>query len=179
MNSRPEAYVFELHLAKRLCNSTCRIHQRTTAIGPSGTSRRYSSTYATRLFMPRLMTVVAAIDLSIAKRRCNSTYGIHQHMPHPLTMNPATATTGSETALQQHLGDSPTHQQDTETPLDVFFRSFPVFDYNPSLPPLLHMPSCRDTKDGAVGMPRPKMRGTDTNVRCKTNCTCGMVQRAI
>ncbi|TVY12902.1 hypothetical protein LARI1_G009146, partial [Lachnellula arida] len=46
---------------------------------------------------------------------------------------------GSETALQQHLRDSRIHQQDTEspteTPLDVFFRSFPAFDYDPSLPP--------------------------------------------
>ncbi|KAH8663688.1 hypothetical protein BGZ60DRAFT_379420 [Tricladium varicosporioides] len=42
---------------------------------------------------------------------------------------------GNEEALQQHLRDSRTHQQDTETPLDVFFRSFPTFDYDPSLPP--------------------------------------------
>ncbi|KFZ17691.1 hypothetical protein V501_01607 [Pseudogymnoascus sp. VKM F-4519 (FW-2642)] len=39
-------------------------------------------------------------------------------MPHPLTVKPATATTA-----------------DTETPLDVFFRSFPVFDYDPTLSP--------------------------------------------
>ncbi|KAH8647544.1 hypothetical protein BGZ60DRAFT_474435 [Tricladium varicosporioides] len=45
-------------------------------------------------------------------------------------------------ALQQHLRDSPAHQQlrdsrtyqqDTETPLDAFFRSFQTFDYDPSL----------------------------------------------
>jgi hypothetical protein len=42
---------------------------------------------------------------------------------------------GSEEALQQHLRDSRIHQQDTETPLDIFFRSFPTFDYDPSLPP--------------------------------------------
>jgi hypothetical protein len=42
----------------------------------------------------------------------------------------------SENALQQHLRlqDSPVHQ-DTGTPLDVFFHSFPTFDYDPSLPP--------------------------------------------
>jgi len=39
----------------------------------------------------------------------------------------------SEEALQQHLRDSRIHQRDTETPLDVFFRSFPTFDYDPSL----------------------------------------------
>ena len=42
---------------------------------------------------------------------------------------------GTEEALQQHLRDSPNHQQDTETPLDVFSRSFPAFDYEPSLLP--------------------------------------------
>ena len=42
---------------------------------------------------------------------------------------------GSEEALKQHLRDSRTHQQETETPLDVFFRSFPSFDYDPSLSP--------------------------------------------
>jgi hypothetical protein len=42
---------------------------------------------------------------------------------------------GSNEALQQHLRDSRTHQQFTETPLDVFFRSFQSFDYDPSLPP--------------------------------------------
>jgi len=43
----------------------------------------------------------------------------------------------SEEALQQHLRDSPVHLQDIETPLDVFFNSFPTFDYNPSLPPAI------------------------------------------
>ncbi|KAF3064187.1 Zinc finger and BTB domain-containing protein 24 [Daldinia childiae] len=42
---------------------------------------------------------------------------------------------GSKEALDQHLRDSSIHQKDTETPLDVFFRSFPEFDYDPSLPP--------------------------------------------
>jgi hypothetical protein len=37
--------------------------------------------------------------------------------------------------LEQHLGDFRIHQQDTETPLDIFSRSFPTFDYDPSLPP--------------------------------------------
>ena len=41
----------------------------------------------------------------------------------------------SEEALDQHLRDSPVHQLNPETPLDTFFRSFPTFDYDPSLPP--------------------------------------------
>ncbi|OCK94216.1 uncharacterized protein K441DRAFT_562665, partial [Cenococcum geophilum 1.58] len=47
---------------------------------------------------------------------------------------------GSDEALQQHLRDSRAHRQVLQTPLDVFFRSFPTFDYSvtdydPSLPP--------------------------------------------
>jgi len=42
---------------------------------------------------------------------------------------------GSEEALQQHLRDSSTHQCSLETPLDLFFGSFPAFSYNSSLPP--------------------------------------------
>jgi hypothetical protein len=42
---------------------------------------------------------------------------------------------GGEEALEQHTRDSHSHQQDTETPLDAFFRSFPSFSYDPSLPP--------------------------------------------
>jgi hypothetical protein len=42
---------------------------------------------------------------------------------------------GSEEALEQHLRNSRIHQRDPETPLDVFFRSFPTFDYDPSLSP--------------------------------------------
>ncbi|KAF2460790.1 hypothetical protein BDY21DRAFT_376649 [Lineolata rhizophorae] len=43
-------------------------------------------------------------------------------------------TFGNGEALVQHLRDSPVHAF-PETPLDIFFRSFPTFDYNPSLPP--------------------------------------------
>ncbi|KAK7403331.1 hypothetical protein QQX98_010920 [Neonectria punicea] len=38
-------------------------------------------------------------------------------------------------ALDQHLRDSDIHQEKSETPLDVFFRSFPTFRYDPGLPP--------------------------------------------
>jgi hypothetical protein len=41
----------------------------------------------------------------------------------------------SRGALEQHVRDSPAHQRAPETPLDVFFRSFRNFDYNPSQPP--------------------------------------------
>ena len=42
---------------------------------------------------------------------------------------------GSQDALEQHQLYSRLHQQDTETPLDTFFRSFSTFDYDPFLPP--------------------------------------------
>ncbi|OBT84683.1 hypothetical protein VE02_07850 [Pseudogymnoascus sp. 03VT05] len=112
-----------------------RLMTATTVIGPSGTSRRYSSTYATRLFMLR------PFDCDGCDRSFNSEEALQQHLQdspaHASSFNCETCDRhyGSETALQQHLRDSPTHQQDTETPLDVFFRSFPVFDNDPSLSP--------------------------------------------
>jgi hypothetical protein len=112
----------------------------------------YSSTYATLRFMLRPLTVMTVIDLSIANRRCNSTYEIHQRISCRI------------------------HQQDTETPLDVFFRSLIMALLSHQL---LHMPTCGNTKDGAMAVPRQAMRGTDTKMRCKTNCTCDTVQRTI
>jgi Zinc-finger double-stranded RNA-binding/Zinc-finger of C2H2 type len=50
----------------------------------------------------------------------------------------------SEEALQQHLRDPRIHQQDTETTLDVFSRSFPTFDYEPSLPPATSYANLRE-----------------------------------
>ena len=41
----------------------------------------------------------------------------------------------SDDALWQHLRDSRAHQKVPETPLDVFFYSFPTFNYDLSLPP--------------------------------------------
>ncbi|XWX01174.1 hypothetical protein V2A60_009200 [Cordyceps javanica] len=38
-------------------------------------------------------------------------------------------------SLDQHMRDSPRHRQNVATPLDMFFRSFPLFNYDPSLPP--------------------------------------------
>jgi hypothetical protein len=47
------------------------------------------------------------------------------------------ATANTATGYQsssEYLRDSRIHQQDTETLLEVFSRSFPVFNYDPSLP---------------------------------------------
>jgi hypothetical protein len=44
---------------------------------------------------------------------------------------------GSKGALEQHKRDSPAHQHapEPQTPLDIFFHSFPTFKYDPSQPP--------------------------------------------
>lgn len=49
--------------------------------------------------------------------------------------NPCDRTFVSEEALNQHLRDSPLHQRLSDTPLNFFFRSFPTFEYDPSLAP--------------------------------------------
>ncbi|CZT11984.1 uncharacterized protein RAG0_15983 [Rhynchosporium agropyri] len=61
----------------------------------------------------------------------------HLHDVHAPSFNCETCdrSFSNEEALHQHLRDSRIHQMDTESPLDVFFRSFPAFDYDPSLPP--------------------------------------------
>ncbi|KFY74523.1 hypothetical protein V499_05456 [Pseudogymnoascus sp. VKM F-103] len=82
-----------------------------------------------------------SFDCNDCDRSFNSEEALQQH----LRDSPAHAPSfdcetcdrhyGSEEALQQHLRDSHVNQQDTETPLDAFFRSFPMFDYDPSLSP--------------------------------------------
>ena len=59
--------------------------------------------------------------------------------------------------MQQHLRDSH-YQQDTETHLGVFFRSFPTFDYDPSLPPATSYANLR----GHEGWRRGSIASDDT-----------------
>ncbi|OAL23216.1 hypothetical protein AYO20_11028 [Fonsecaea nubica] len=74
---------------------------------------------------------------------CNRTFrseeGLRQHMrdspAHASNCETCNRSFGSAEALKQHLRDSPFHKQPPETPLDSFFRSFPTFVYDPSLPP--------------------------------------------
>jgi uncharacterized protein YlaI len=72
-------------------------------------------------------------------RAFDSEEALRQHLrnspAHAFDCNDCDRAFDSEEALQQHLRDPRIHQQDTETPLDVFFRSFPAFNYDPSLPP--------------------------------------------
>lgn len=57
----------------------------------------------------------------------------------------------SQEALEQHLQDSPIHKQEPETPLDVFFRSFPTFDYDRSLPPATSYANLRGHEGWRLG----------------------------
>ncbi|KAF2188514.1 hypothetical protein K469DRAFT_565357 [Zopfia rhizophila CBS 207.26] len=85
---------------------------------------------------------------------CDRSFNLEEALQQHLRDSPAHAPSfdcetcdrsfGSEEALGQHLRDSRIHQQDTETPLDVFFRSFPTFDYDPSLPPATSYANLRE-----------------------------------
>lgn len=58
---------------------------------------------------------------------------------------PCNRSFGSKEALEQHLRTSRVHHQRApETPLDVFFRSFPTFDYDPSLSPATSYANLRE-----------------------------------
>jgi hypothetical protein len=87
---------------------------------------------------------------------CNSRFDSEEALRQHLRDSPAHAPSfdcdncdrsfNNEEALRQHLRDSRIHQQDTESPLDVFFRSFPTFDYDPSLPPATSYANLREHK---------------------------------
>jgi hypothetical protein len=82
-----------------------------------------------------------SFDCDDCDRAFDSEEALQQHLQdspaYALSFNCETCdrSFGNKEALEQHLRDSRIYQQDTETPLDVFFRSFPTFDYDPSLPP--------------------------------------------
>jgi uncharacterized protein YlaI len=79
-----------------------------------------------------------SFDCDDCVRAFDSEEALWQHLrnspAHAFDCNDCDRAFDSEEALQQHLRDPHIHQQDTETPLDVFFRSFPAFNYDPSLP---------------------------------------------
>ena len=76
---------------------------------------------------------------------CNRPFGSEEALNQHLQDSPAHASSfdceicdrsfGSDKALEQHLRNSRIHQQDPNTPLDLFFRSFPTFNYDPTLSP--------------------------------------------
>lgn len=119
-------------------------HQRTSlahAFNCMPCNRRFNSEEALQQHLRKSPAHAPSFDCDDCDRSFDSEDALQQH----LRDSPAHAPSfdcddcdrsfDSEEALQQHLRDSPIHQQDTETPLDVFFHSFPTFDYDPALPP--------------------------------------------
>ena len=82
-----------------------------------------------------------AFYCKICSRRFGSNEALGQHLQDSLVHAPSfdcetcDRSFDSDEALEQHLQKSRIHQQDPDTPLDIFFRSFPTFDYDPSLSP--------------------------------------------
>ena len=85
---------------------------------------------------------------------CNRSFGNEEALEQHLRDSPVHSSSfdcetcdrsfGSQDALEQHLRDSRVHQRAPETPLDVFFLSFPTFDYDPSLPPATSYANLRE-----------------------------------
>jgi len=85
---------------------------------------------------------------------CNRSFGSEEALNQHLRDSPVHAPSfecetcdrsfGSDEALEQHLRNSRIHQRDPETPLDIFFRSFPTFDYDPSLSPATSYANLRE-----------------------------------
>jgi hypothetical protein len=82
----------------------------------------------------RLSNVRLAIDPSAAKTLYNSICGTRLCMLHLSTVKLATLLSAA-TRLRSSTCGTPRLANVTETPLDVFFGSFPTFNYDPSLPP--------------------------------------------
>ncbi|CAG8972327.1 hypothetical protein HYALB_00001730 [Hymenoscyphus albidus] len=103
--------------------------------------RSFNSEEALRQHLRDSLAHAPSFSCDDCDRSFNSEEALQQHLRDSLAHAPSFScddcdrSFNSEEALQQHLRDSPIHQQNTETPLDVFFHSFPTFDYNPSLPP--------------------------------------------
>lgn len=150
-----------------------------TAIDLSIAKRRCSSTYEIRQRMPRPSTARTVIDLSIAKMRCSSTCGIHQRMPRPSTVRPAIDPLATRRLWSSTCGTLAF----TDRIRKPLWMSFSALSQRLIMillsHQLLRMPTCGDTKGGAVAVLRQMMRGTDIKTRCKANCTCGTVQRTI
>jgi hypothetical protein len=103
--------------------------------------RSFDSEEALQQHLRNSLAHAPSFDCEDCDRSFDSEETLQQHLryspAHAPSFNCETCdrTFGSREALEQHLRDSRIHQQDPETPLDIFFRSFRTFDYDPSLPP--------------------------------------------
>jgi hypothetical protein len=105
--------------------------------------RAFNSEEALQQYLRDPPAHASSFDCDDCDRSFDSEEALQQHLrdspAHALSFDCETCNRsfGNEEALEQHLRDSRIHQQDTETPLDVFFRSFPTFGYDPSLLPAI------------------------------------------
>ena len=88
------------------------------------------------------MTTV--IDLSIAKRRYSSTCGIHQRMPRPSTVRLAIDPSATRRLWSSTCGILAFTNRIQKPLWDVFSRSFPTSDYDPSLLPATSYANLRE-----------------------------------
>lgn len=139
--------------------------------------RLCSSTSATLQSMLHPSTVSPAVGLSRAKMHCNNTSAILQYILHHSTVSPA-------------IDPSAPSRRYSSTCITLpFTASTPKCPWTSSSAPSQHttmtlpsrqpprLPSCRDTRVGAVGRRRRSAGGRDTKMRWRANCTCGMAQR--
>jgi uncharacterized protein YlaI len=114
--------------------------------------RSFSNEQALQQHLRDSPALAPSFDCDDCDRSFDSEEVLQQHLrdspAHALSFDCETCdrSFGNEEALEQHLRDSRIHQQDTETPLDVFFRSFLTFDYDPSLPPATSYANLRGHK---------------------------------
>lgn len=119
-------------------------HKRTSlahAFNCTPCNRRFDSEEALQQHIRDSPAHTRSFDCKDCDRSFDSEEALQQHLRDSPAHAPSfdcetcNRSFGNDEALEQHLRDSRIHQQDTETPLDVFFRSFPTFNYDPSLPP--------------------------------------------
>ena len=117
-------------------------HKRTSlahAFNCTPCNRRFDSEEALQQHLRNSPAHTRSFDCDDCDRAFDSGEALRQHLrnspAHAFDCNDCDRAFDSGEALQQHLRDPRIHQQDTETPLDVFFYSFPAFNYDPSLLP--------------------------------------------
>ncbi|ATZ50249.1 hypothetical protein BCIN_05g06170 [Botrytis cinerea B05.10] len=104
-------------------------------------NRHYGSQKALQQHVRDSPVHALPFDCNSCDRSFNSGEALQQHLrystSHTLTFgcDDCDQSFGSGEALDQHLLDSHIYQQNINTPLDVFFCSFPTFNYDRSLPP--------------------------------------------
>jgi uncharacterized protein YlaI len=100
-------------------------------------NRRFDSDEALQQHLRDSPAHARSFDCDDCVRAFDSEEALRKHLlnspAHAFDCDDCDRAFDSEKALQQHLRDPRVHYQDRETPLDVFFRSFPTFDYDPSL----------------------------------------------